>query len=56
MNKITFNLASSFLMGLIAFYILTQQITVAAIFVSLAATGIVALGYVWHHRFKKRSQ
>ncbi|ODP30012.1 hypothetical protein PTI45_00465 [Paenibacillus nuruki] len=53
-NKMALNLVLCFLTGLLAFYIVARTITITAIFVSLVATGIIALGYFVAYLLKKR--
>ncbi len=46
MRKMMSKLVQTFLIGLFAYYVITRTITVLAVLVCLASTGIVALGYL----------
>ncbi|MNE95675.1 hypothetical protein D3C80_1937950 [compost metagenome] len=53
MKNIISNLVLTFLTGMLVYYVITRTITVSAVLVSLAATGVIALGYLIIFLIKK---
>ncbi|OPG97176.1 hypothetical protein B2I21_14920 [Chryseobacterium mucoviscidosis] len=56
MKKMRSNLILSFLTGIFAYYIIARTITMSAIMVCLAATGILAIIYLVIFLIKKNRQ
>ncbi|MCK6078510.1 hypothetical protein [Paenibacillus silvae] len=54
MKNMILNIVLSFLTGLLAYYMVTKTITMAAVWACLAAAGIVALGYFVVYTLKKK--
>lgn len=55
LSKIIINLILSFLIGLLAFYVVTRTVTITSVFVCLTATGIVGLWYLLVYLINKKN-
>ncbi|NMI04046.1 hypothetical protein HF638_08650 [Paenibacillus sp. SZ31] len=53
MRKMVSNLVLTFLTGIVAYYLVARTLTLSAIWVSLAATGIVAMFYLVPYWMKR---